>query len=107
MLGLKELRVKESDRLSAISKGLIACGVKVDETIDSLTVYGRGGLVKGGAFIEANMDHRIAMSFLVLGMATEKPIEIDDATTIQTSFPNFYELMLKIGCKLTIPSSVT
>ena len=106
MLGLKELRVKESDRLSAISKGLIACGVKVEETIDSLTVYGKGGSVKGGAFIEANMDHRIAMSFLVLGMATEKPIEIDDSTTIQTSFPNFYELMTQIGCKLTMPSSI-
>ena len=71
-----------------------------------MTVYGRGGLVKGGAFIEANMDHRIAMSFLVLGMATEKPIEIDDSTTIQTSFPNFYELMTQIGCKLTMPSSI-
>ena len=106
MLGLKELRVKESDRLSAIANGLVACGVKVEETIDSLTVYGKGGSVKGGAFIEANMDHRIAMSFLVLGLATEKPIEIDDSTTIQTSFPNFYELMLQIGCKLTMPSSI-
>jgi 3-phosphoshikimate 1-carboxyvinyltransferase len=106
MLGLKELRVKESDRLSAIAKGLVACGVKVEETIDSLTVYGKGGSVEGGAFIEANMDHRIAMSFLVLGMATGKPIEIDDSTTIQTSFPNFYELMLQIGCKLTMPSSI-
>ena len=106
MLGLKELRVKESDRLSAIAKGLVACGVKVEETIDSLTVYGKGGSVEGGAFIEANMDHRIAMSFLVLGMATGKPIEIDDSTTIQTSFPNFYELMSQIGCKLTMPSSI-
>ena len=51
------------------------------------------------------MDHRIAMAFLVMGMASEKPIEIDDATTIQTSFPNFYELMVNIGCKLTKPSS--
>ena len=105
MLGLKELRVKESDRLSAIAKGLSASGVKVKETIDSLTVYGKGGSVKGGVLIEANMDHRIAMAFLVMGMASEKPIEIDDATTIQTSFPNFYELMLNIGCKLTKPSS--
>ena len=105
MLGLKELRVKESDRLSAIAKGLSASGVKVKETIDSLTVYGKGGSVKGGALIEANMDHRIAMAFLMMGMASEKPIEIDDATTIQTSFPNFYELMLNIGCKLTKPSS--
>ncbi|MBT7733095.1 MAG: 3-phosphoshikimate 1-carboxyvinyltransferase [Rhodospirillaceae bacterium] len=101
MQGLKELRVKESDRLSAIADGLTLCGIKVEETIDSLTVYGTGGSVKGGALIETNMDHRIAMAFLVLGIASEQPVEIDDATTIETSFPHFCELMSTVGAKLT------
>ena len=101
MQGLKELRVKESDRLSAIADGLTLCGIKVEETIDSLTVYGTGGSVKGGALIETNMDHRIAMAFLVLGIASEQPVEIDDATTIETSFPHFCELMSSVGAKLT------
>ena len=105
MHGLKELRVKESDRLSAIAKGLTLCGIKVEETIDSLTVYGTGGTVMGGTLIEANMDHRIAMAFLVLGIASEQPVEIDDAATIETSFPHFFELMSGIGAKLTkVPS---
>ena len=101
MQGLKELRVKESDRLSAIADGLTLCGIKVEETIDSLTVYGTGGSVKGGALIETNMDHRIAMAFLVLGIASEQPVEIDDATTIETSFTHFCELMSSVGAKLT------
>ncbi|MBH69141.1 MAG: 3-phosphoshikimate 1-carboxyvinyltransferase [Rhodospirillaceae bacterium] len=97
MTGLSELRVKESDRLSAIANGLQACGVKVDETADSLTVYGNNGHVTGGAQIQANMDHRIAMSFLILGLASESPVTIDNGETIDTSFPNFVDLMSYLG----------
>jgi 3-phosphoshikimate 1-carboxyvinyltransferase len=100
MNGLNELRVKESDRLTAISSGLQACGVIVEETDDSLTVYGKGGFVEGGALIKANMDHRIAMAFLVLGMGSNKPVEIDNASTIDTSFPAFYESMSVLGANL-------
>jgi 3-phosphoshikimate 1-carboxyvinyltransferase len=100
MNGLNELRVKESDRLTAISAGLKACGVTVEETDDSLTVHGKGGFVEGGALIKANMDHRIAMAFLVLGMGSDKPVEIDNASTIDTSFPAFYESMSILGANL-------
>jgi 3-phosphoshikimate 1-carboxyvinyltransferase len=100
MNGLNELRVKESDRLTAISAGLQACGVTVEETDDSLTVHGKGGFVEGGALIKANMDHRIAMAFLVLGMGSDKPVEIDNASTIDTSFPEFYETMSILGANL-------
>jgi len=104
MQGLSELRVKESDRLSAISKGLALAGIEVLETDDSLSVQGSGS-VKGGATIEASLDHRIAMAFLVLGMAAEKPIIIDDGATINTSFPSFTALMNGLGASIevTIP----
>ena len=95
--GLAELRVKESDRLDAIVRGLTAAGVEVEASDDALTVKGGGGPPPGGARIEARLDHRIAMAFLVLGMVAEAPIEIDDATTIDTSFPGFADLMNGLG----------
>ena len=95
--GLAELRVKESDRLDAIVRGLTAAGVEVEASDDALTVKGGGGPPPGGARIEARLDHRIAMAFLVLGMVAEAPVEIDDATTIDTSFPGFADLMNGLG----------
>ncbi len=87
MHGLAELRVKESDRLSAIAQGLSDCGVTVTIEGDTLIVEGKGGKPRGGAAVASALDHRIAMSFLVLGMAAEKPVTIDDGATIATSFP--------------------
>lgn len=95
--GLAELRVKESDRLDAIVRGLTAAGVEVEASDEALTVKGGGGPPPGGARIEARLDHRIAMAFLVLGMVAETPVEIDDATTIDTSFPGFADLMNGLG----------
>ena len=95
--GLAELRVKESDRLDAIVRGLTAAGVEVEASDDALTVKGGGGPPPGGTRIEARLDHRIAMAFLVLGMVAEAPVEIDDATTIDTSFPGFADLMNGLG----------
>jgi 3-phosphoshikimate 1-carboxyvinyltransferase len=100
MSGLAELRVKESDRLLMIAEGLKACGVKLDMGADSLTIYGTGRPPKGGAKIATALDHRIAMSFLVLGTVTDEPIFIDDAAPIKTSFPNFVELMNDLGTNI-------
>ena len=97
MHGLAELRVKESDRLSAIAKGLNDCGVTVAIEGDTLIVEGKGGKVRGGAAVASALDHRIAMSFLMLGMAAEKPVTIDDGATIATSFPGFVELVNRLG----------
>lgn len=97
MTNLSELRVKESDRLKMIADGLIACGVKLEMGEDSLTIYGNGKPPRGGALIETALDHRIAMSFLVLGLVTEDPIQIDDGAPIRTSFPNFIDLMNDCG----------
>ena len=99
--GLAELRVKESDRLDAIVRGLTAAGIEVEASDDALTVKGGGGPPPGGARIEARLDHRIAMAFLVLGMAAEAPVEIDNATTIDTSFPGFADLMNGLGAAVT------
>ncbi|MDD7971201.1 3-phosphoshikimate 1-carboxyvinyltransferase [Roseinatronobacter alkalisoli] len=102
MRGVKELRVKESDRLDAMARGLEACGVRVEETEDSLTVYGMGtGSVPGGATVQTHLDHRIAMSFLCLGLATQKPVTVDDGTPIATSFPAFEGLMADLGAQIT------
>lgn len=101
--GIGELRVKESDRLSAIARGLKAAGVVVEEDRDSLVVHGAGGPPKGGAEIAVNLDHRIAMAFLVLGMIAEKPVAIDDADTIASSFPAFARLMNGLGGDLAAP----
>tara|TARA_R110002072_G_scaffold45001_1_gene125375 strand:+ start:1173 stop:2534 length:1362 start_codon:yes stop_codon:yes gene_type:complete len=103
MTGLKELRVKESDRLAAMAKGLAACGVVVEEGEDYLIVEGTGGPVPGGALIEADLDHRIAMAFLVLGLAAREPVTIDDAAPIDTSFPGFADLLTRLGAQLTRP----
>ncbi len=100
MAGLAELRVKESDRLAAVARGLAACGVAVEEGEDSLVVKGRGRKPAGGTTIETNLDHRIAMAFLVLGLAAERPVAIDDASPIDTSFPGFVSLMNGLGARL-------
>ena len=104
MQGLGELRVKESDRLAAIAHGLAACGVEVSVGSDSLTVTGDGSRPRGGALggqaVATEYDHRIAMAFLVLGMGAQRPVEIDDATAIGTSFPGFIELMNGLGGKI-------
>jgi 3-phosphoshikimate 1-carboxyvinyltransferase len=100
MPGLAELRVKESDRLAAVARGLTACGIAAVEGADSLAVAGQGRQPPGGARIEANLDHRIAMSFLVLGLAARKPVAIDDGSAIDTSFPGFVELMNGLGARI-------
>lgn len=104
MRGLSELRVKESDRLSATAKGLLACGVKVEIEGDDLIVHGNGAPPEGGAMIAANLDHRIAMSFLVLGMGSKQAVTIDDASPIATSFPGFSEMMNGLGAALQATS---
>ncbi|NNE84732.1 MAG: 3-phosphoshikimate 1-carboxyvinyltransferase [Alphaproteobacteria bacterium] len=98
--GVGELRHKESDRLAAVAAGVIACGVVVEEGADSLTIHGTGKAPAGGAAIAAALDHRIAMSFLVLGLASEAPISIDDASSIETSFPDFAGAMSALGAEI-------
>jgi 3-phosphoshikimate 1-carboxyvinyltransferase len=93
MRGLKELRVKESDRLSATAAMLAAAGVRVEVEGDDLIVHGAGGPPRGGAQVETHMDHRIAMSALVLGMASRHAVRVDDSAFIETSFPGFAALM--------------
>ena len=100
MVGLAELRVKESDRLAAMATGLAACGVQIEETEDSLTVHGSDQPTDGGALIAANLDHRIAMAFSVLGMVSLNPVTIDDGSPIATSFPGYIKLMNSLGAKI-------
>lgn len=100
MTGLEELRVKESDRLLMVYNGLKACGVNAEMGEDWLLIHGTGEAPKGGATIETALDHRIAMSFLVLGGVSQEPIAIDDAAPIATSFPNFVELMNDLGASI-------
>jgi 3-phosphoshikimate 1-carboxyvinyltransferase len=99
MRGLKELRVKESDRLAATAALLRNNGVEVTIEGDDLIVEGRGR-APGGGLVTTHMDHRIAMSALVMGSASEKPVKIDDGTFITTSFPGFVELMRSLGAEL-------
>jgi 3-phosphoshikimate 1-carboxyvinyltransferase len=99
MRGLKELRVKESDRLAAVADGLRATGVHVEVEGDDLIVHGRARPL-GGATVTTHMDHRIAMAFLVMGLASEKPVGVDDASFIATSFPAFPALMRAAGADL-------
>lgn len=98
MRGVKELRVKESDRIDAMARGLEALGARVEETEDSFTVHGLGpkGL-PGGGTVGTRLDHRIAMSFLVAGLAAKSPVTLDDASPIATSFPGFLPLMEELG----------
>jgi 3-phosphoshikimate 1-carboxyvinyltransferase len=100
MHGLAELRVKESDRLSAIVESLTRCGVAARADGDTLTVTG-SERPRGGAVISTHFDHRIAMSFLVFGMASEQAVTVDDATAINTSFPHFAKVMNDIGASIT------
>ncbi len=102
MRGVKELRVKESDRIDAMARGLEACGVRIEEDEDTLIVHGMGaGGVPGGATCKTHIDHRIAMSFLVLGMAAKNAVSVDDASPIVTSFPIFEGLMTGLGATLS------
>jgi 3-phosphoshikimate 1-carboxyvinyltransferase len=101
MRGVKELRVKESDRIDAMARGLEACGVKVEEDEDTLIVHGMGaGGVPGGVTVKTHIDHRIAMSFLVLGLASKAEVGVDDGSPIQTSFPIFEGLMRGLGAEI-------
>ena len=100
MRGLGELRVKESDRISAMARGLAANGVTVEELEDGMIVDGRPGDVPGGGTVETFMDHRIAMSFLVMGCASRNPVTVDEDEMIATSFPNFSTLMATAGARL-------
>ena len=100
MRGVQELRVKESDRLAATVDMLRANGVAVEIEGDDLIVQGKGRPA-GGAEVKTHMDHRIAMSALVMGLASENPVRIDDSAFIATSFPGFVELMRSIGADLT------
>jgi len=101
MTGVRELRVKESDRIAAMADGLRACGITIEDGDDwwSVTGIGPGG-VPGGATCVSHLDHRIAMSFLVLGMATQTPVSVDDGSPIATSFPVFEPLMAGLGAQL-------
>lgn len=98
MRGLHELRVKESDRLQAVYDGLCLNGV--DAKIDADDLIVTGGQVRGGGRVTTHFDHRIAMSFLVMGFASQKPITVDDTTAIATSFPNFLSLMHEAGADI-------
>ena len=97
--GIGELRVKESDRIASVVAGLVANGVEVEEGPESLLVHGRPK-VAGGGTVATHLDHRIAMSFLVLGMASEAPVTVDDAAPIATSFPEFRAMMAGLGADL-------
>ncbi|MCB1337572.1 MAG: 3-phosphoshikimate 1-carboxyvinyltransferase [Maritimibacter sp.] len=101
MVGVKELRVKESDRIDAMARGLEGNGVTIEEGPDFFTVHGMGpGGMPGGGTAAARLDHRIAMSFLVAGLAAQKPVSVDDAGPIATSFPGFEPLMAALGARI-------
>ncbi|MDF1804265.1 3-phosphoshikimate 1-carboxyvinyltransferase [Thalassovita sp.] len=102
MRGVKELRVKESDRIEAMATGLRLNGVEVEDGPDWWIVKGRGhGNVPGGATCASHLDHRIAMSFLVMGMASQAPVSVDDGGPIATSFPIFEGLMADLGAQIS------
>ena len=101
MLDVGELRVKESDRLQAVADGLGANGIEFTVGDDFLIVNGKpGNSGTGGGFVKTHHDHRIAMSFLILGMATQKPVIVDDGNIIATSFPQFLQLMQELGADI-------
>ena len=96
--GLEELRVKESDRIAVMARGLTAIGVQIEELPDGLTVHGRDGdPLPGGATIAAELDHRIAMSFAIAGLASRQPVTIDDLAPVATSFPGFEAMLKALG----------
>jgi 3-phosphoshikimate 1-carboxyvinyltransferase len=98
MRGVGEMRVKESDRIALMVNGLRACGVAVDEEPEGFIVT--GGAVRGGATVHTAHDHRIAMSHLVLGLAAEQPVSVDEPGMIATSFPGFVDLMNGLGAEI-------
>jgi 3-phosphoshikimate 1-carboxyvinyltransferase len=100
MRGIGELRVKESDRIALMAAGLGACGVEVEEEPDGLIVHGRGRPPRGGAQVRTASDHRIAMSHLVLGLAAERGVAVDEPGMIATSFPGFGDLMRGLGAEI-------
>ena len=100
MRGLQELRVKESDRLAATAAMLRANGVKTEIVGDDMIVEGRGH-VPGGGLVATHMDHRIAMSALMMGLASDAPVRIDDMSFIATSFPDFVPMMRRMGAELS------
>jgi 3-phosphoshikimate 1-carboxyvinyltransferase len=100
MRGIGEMRVKESDRIALMAAGLKACGVEVEEEPDGLIVHGRGLRPRGAAQVKTAGDHRIAMSHLVLGLAAEAPVEVDEPGMIATSFPGFGALMRRLGAEI-------
>ncbi|WP_286789303.1 3-phosphoshikimate 1-carboxyvinyltransferase, partial [Thioclava sp. UBA3469] len=101
MPGVHELRVKESDRIDAMARGLEANGIKIEEDEDTLIVHGCGPEgVPGGGTAVTHLDHRIAMSFMVLGMAAQQPVSVDDGSPIATSFPIFEDLMAGLGAEI-------
>ena len=99
MQGLHELRVKESDRLAAVAAGLAAAGVRHAIEGDDLVVHGDKA-VAGGGTVATHLDHRIAMAFLVMGLASREPVSVDDSETIATSFPTFIPLMRSLGADI-------
>jgi 3-phosphoshikimate 1-carboxyvinyltransferase len=103
--GLAELRVKESDRLSAIAAGLTGCGIEASIEGDDLIIVGDRRKARGGAVVPVNLDHRIAMSFLVFGLAAAEPVTVDDGSPIATSFPGFVDLMRGLGGAISVPAS--
>jgi 3-phosphoshikimate 1-carboxyvinyltransferase len=101
MQGLDELRVKESDRLAAVAAGLKVNGVDGEEGKDWLLVRGSPeGRGLGGGTVETSLDHRIAMSFLVMGLAAEQAVTVDDTAMIATSFPHFLDVMRSLGAHI-------
>ena len=107
MEGLAELKVKESDRLAATAAGLAANGVPAKVDGDTLIVGGGGERrVRGGGTVATHLDHRIAMAFLTLGLGADRPVTVDDADTIATSFPEFRALMEQLGATFAVPEGV-
>lgn len=101
MRGIGEMRVKESDRIALTAAGLEACGVDVEEEPEGFIVHGTGQPPRGGATVETHGDHRIAMSHLILGMAAQNAVAVDEPGMIATSFPGFPDLMRGLGATLT------
>lgn len=97
MRGIRELRVKESDRIATMAAGLKACGVTLEEEEDGLIIEGTGLPPTGGATVATRLDHRIAMAFLTLGLGTKTPVTVDDGRVMETSFPGFVSLMAELG----------
>ena len=100
MRGVGEMRVKESDRIALMARGLEACGVDVEEEPEGFIVRGTGEPPRGGASIETSGDHRIAMSHLVLGLAAHGEVSVDEPGMIATSFPGFARLMTGLGAEI-------